>query len=187
MEGDCNVYAHSSLWMRPTGEWSINAKMVYKIPFLFLHVLLTRTIQINFTQMYILRARVIASLSLLGGQRKNITSISPHLPVFCLFSSIFHHFPPHLGLLGERFARLGRPWPRHCSEQKKQTKQNKNKKQSKTKQNINKSKIKSYTFFFYAMNRKTNQHYFNLKTILLCIMWLFVNSGICFQINETKS
>ena len=29
MEGDCNVYAHSSLWMRPTGEWSINAKMVY--------------------------------------------------------------------------------------------------------------------------------------------------------------
>ena len=31
MEGDCNVYAHSSLWMRPTGEWSINAKMVYKM------------------------------------------------------------------------------------------------------------------------------------------------------------
>ena len=31
MEGDCNVYAHSSLWMRPTGEWSINAKMVYWI------------------------------------------------------------------------------------------------------------------------------------------------------------
>ena len=31
MEGDCNVYAHSSLWMRPTGEWSINAKMVYFI------------------------------------------------------------------------------------------------------------------------------------------------------------
>ena len=31
MEGDCNVYAHSSLWMRPTGEWSINAKMVYII------------------------------------------------------------------------------------------------------------------------------------------------------------
>ena len=30
MEGDCNVYAHSSLWMRPTGEWSINAKMVYR-------------------------------------------------------------------------------------------------------------------------------------------------------------
>ena len=29
MEGDCNVYAHTSLWMRPTGEWSINAKMVY--------------------------------------------------------------------------------------------------------------------------------------------------------------
>ena len=29
MEGDCNVYAHSSLWLRPTGEWSINAKMVY--------------------------------------------------------------------------------------------------------------------------------------------------------------
>ena len=29
MEGDCNVYAHSSLWMRPTSEWSINAKMVY--------------------------------------------------------------------------------------------------------------------------------------------------------------
>ena len=28
MEGDCNVYAHSSLWMRPTSEWSINAKMV---------------------------------------------------------------------------------------------------------------------------------------------------------------
>ena len=28
---DCNVYAHSSLWMRPTGEWSINAKMVYNI------------------------------------------------------------------------------------------------------------------------------------------------------------
>ena len=31
MEGDSNVYAHSSLWMRPTGEWSINAKMVYKV------------------------------------------------------------------------------------------------------------------------------------------------------------
>ena len=31
MEGDCNVYAHSSLWMHPTGEWSINAKMVYII------------------------------------------------------------------------------------------------------------------------------------------------------------
>ena len=31
MEGDCNVYAHSSLWMRPTGEWSINAKMVYRL------------------------------------------------------------------------------------------------------------------------------------------------------------
>ena len=30
MEGDCNVYAHSSLWMSPTGEWSINAKMVYR-------------------------------------------------------------------------------------------------------------------------------------------------------------
>ena len=30
MEGDCNVYAHSSLCMRPTGEWSINAKMVYR-------------------------------------------------------------------------------------------------------------------------------------------------------------
>ena len=29
MEGDGDVYAHSSLWMRPTGEWSINAKMVY--------------------------------------------------------------------------------------------------------------------------------------------------------------
>ena len=29
MEGDCSVYAHSSLWMRPTGESSINAKMVY--------------------------------------------------------------------------------------------------------------------------------------------------------------
>ena len=29
MEGDCNVYAHSSLWMCPTGEGSINAKMVY--------------------------------------------------------------------------------------------------------------------------------------------------------------
>ena len=34
MEGDCNVYAHSSLWMRPTGEWSINAKMVYNQQFL---------------------------------------------------------------------------------------------------------------------------------------------------------
>ena len=30
MEGDCNVHAHSSLWMRPTGERSINAKMVYR-------------------------------------------------------------------------------------------------------------------------------------------------------------
>ena len=32
--GDCNVYAHSSLWMRPTGEWSINAKMVYIFPYM---------------------------------------------------------------------------------------------------------------------------------------------------------
>ena len=28
-EGNCNVYAHSSLWMRLTGDWLINAKMVY--------------------------------------------------------------------------------------------------------------------------------------------------------------
>ena len=35
MEGDCNVYAHSSLWMRPTRPDRYNAKMVYilrKIP-----------------------------------------------------------------------------------------------------------------------------------------------------------
>ena len=30
MEGDCNVYAHSSLWMRPTRPDRYNAKMVYK-------------------------------------------------------------------------------------------------------------------------------------------------------------
>ena len=29
MEGDCNVYAHSSLWMRPTRPDWYNAKMVY--------------------------------------------------------------------------------------------------------------------------------------------------------------
>ena len=29
MEGDCNVYAHSSLWMRPTQPDQYNAKMVY--------------------------------------------------------------------------------------------------------------------------------------------------------------
>ena len=29
MEGDCNVYAHSSLWMRPTRPDRYNAKMVY--------------------------------------------------------------------------------------------------------------------------------------------------------------
>ena len=28
MEGDCNVYAHSSLWMRPTRPDRYNAKMV---------------------------------------------------------------------------------------------------------------------------------------------------------------
>ena len=28
--GDCNVYAHSSLWMRPTRPDRYNAKMVYK-------------------------------------------------------------------------------------------------------------------------------------------------------------
>ena len=41
MEGDCNVYAHSSLWMRPTGEWSINAKMVYrtKVAFTYAKIL----------------------------------------------------------------------------------------------------------------------------------------------------
>ena len=37
MEGDYNVYAHSSLWMRPTGEWSINAKMVYIINIWLIH------------------------------------------------------------------------------------------------------------------------------------------------------
>ena len=31
MEGDCNVYAHSSLWMRPTRPDRYNAKMVYII------------------------------------------------------------------------------------------------------------------------------------------------------------
>ena len=30
MEGDCNVYAHSSLWMRPTQPDRYNAKIVYK-------------------------------------------------------------------------------------------------------------------------------------------------------------
>ena len=30
MEGDCNVYAHSSLWMRPTRPDRYNAKMVYR-------------------------------------------------------------------------------------------------------------------------------------------------------------
>ena len=29
MEGDCNVYAHTSLWMRPTWPDRYNAKMVY--------------------------------------------------------------------------------------------------------------------------------------------------------------
>ena len=29
MEGDCNVYAHSSLWMCPTRPDRYNAKMVY--------------------------------------------------------------------------------------------------------------------------------------------------------------
>ena len=31
MEGDCNVYAHSSLWMRPTRPDRYNAKMVYSM------------------------------------------------------------------------------------------------------------------------------------------------------------
>ena len=31
MEGDCNVYAHSSLWMRPTRPDRYNAKMVYTL------------------------------------------------------------------------------------------------------------------------------------------------------------
>ena len=31
MEGDCNVYARSSLWMRPTRPDRYNAKMVYTI------------------------------------------------------------------------------------------------------------------------------------------------------------
>ena len=31
MEGDCNVYAHSSLWMRPTRPDQYNAKMVYTL------------------------------------------------------------------------------------------------------------------------------------------------------------
>ena len=30
MEGDCDVYAHSSLWMRPTRPDRYNAKMVYR-------------------------------------------------------------------------------------------------------------------------------------------------------------
>ena len=29
MEGDCNVYAHSSLWMRPTRPDRYNMRMVY--------------------------------------------------------------------------------------------------------------------------------------------------------------
>ena len=30
MEGDCNVYAHSSLWMYPTRPDRYNAKMIYR-------------------------------------------------------------------------------------------------------------------------------------------------------------
>ena len=33
MEGDCNVYAHSSLWMRPTRPDRYNMRMVYKHSF----------------------------------------------------------------------------------------------------------------------------------------------------------
>ena len=33
MEGDCNVYAHSSLWMCPTRPDRYNAKMVYRTLF----------------------------------------------------------------------------------------------------------------------------------------------------------
>ena len=31
MEGDCNVYAHSSLWMRPTRPDRYNMRMVYMV------------------------------------------------------------------------------------------------------------------------------------------------------------
>ena len=35
MERDCNVYTHSSLWMRPTRPDRYNAKMVYSVTVFF--------------------------------------------------------------------------------------------------------------------------------------------------------
>ena len=52
--------------------------------------------------MYML-PRAVASLSLPGGQEKNISSMFPHFPVVSLiFPFFFFHFIPHFGLPGGR-------------------------------------------------------------------------------------
>ena len=60
-------------------------------------------------------SRAIASLSLLGGQDRNISSIFPHFHVVSLiFPQFFFIFFPHFGLPGGRLAHPERPWLRHC-------------------------------------------------------------------------
>ena len=60
------------------------------------------------------RFRAVASLSLPGGQDKNISSIFPHFPLFSHIFLNFFHFLPQFGLPGGRLANPGRPWQRHC-------------------------------------------------------------------------
>ena len=38
MEGDCNVYAHSSLWLRPTRPDQYNMRMVYTLQKVYLEI-----------------------------------------------------------------------------------------------------------------------------------------------------
>ena len=59
--------------------------------------------------------RTEASLSLLGGQDRNISSIFPHFLVVSHISSNCLNFLPYFGLPGGRFAHQERPWLRHCS------------------------------------------------------------------------
>ena len=59
--------------------------------------------------------RTEASLSPLGGQDKNISSIFPHFLVVSHISSNCLNFLPYFGLPGGRFAHPERPWLRHCS------------------------------------------------------------------------
>ena len=69
----------------------------------------------TFLLLWPLFGRVVASLSLLGGQDKNISSIYPYFPVVSLICLKFSSFPSSFwSIPGGRLAHPGRSWLCHC-------------------------------------------------------------------------